>query len=149
MNRRVLAILAGVLVAAVPAAVFAIVQHRTQTGIDVPTPGQEVPLSGLVYKGAAFQAAVTSVRFDLKSEEAAQKVEAEWVFLVQNSDGQMHRIEIFVRPLDEAGKQLGSFSARANLAPGARDQACKVSMKVGADFWKLAKSVKILVDWHS
>jgi hypothetical protein len=120
MHRRRFAILSGVLLAAAPAVVFAVLMHRTQTGIDVPSPGQVVELSGLIYKGSAFQASVTSVRFDSKSEEGAEKVEAEWVFLAQNSDGQMHKIEIFVRPLDEAGKQLGSFSVRAILTPGAR-----------------------------
>lgn len=149
MKGHRLAILAGFVLAAAPAAVLAVLMYRGQTSIDVPTPGQEVPLSRLVYKGSAFQSTVTAVRFESKSEEGAEKVETEWSFLCSNTDGQLHKLEIYVRLLDESGKQLESGSARATLTPGAKDQVCKVKVRAKAEDWKATKSVKIVADWTS
>jgi hypothetical protein len=133
----------------VSAALLAVVMSRKQTGIDVPEPGQDVELSGLNYKGAQFEAKVTSVKLELKGDATADPVEAEWVFLASNSDGQLHRVEIYARPLDESGKQLGQFSKGFHLNAGARDQVCKVPMKIKSADWKAVKTIRIVADWMS
>ncbi len=145
-NRSVL--LMAVL-AAVPIALLAALMHRTQTVIDVPEPGTDVPLSGLTYKGAQFEAKVTTARLERKGEADADPVVAEWTFLGSNSDGQMHRVEIFVRLLDESGKQLEMFSRKSILSGGSRDHPCVVPMKVKAETWKATRSVRIVTDWVS
>ena len=123
--------------------------HRTQTAIDVPEPGMEVPLSGLTYKGTLFEAKVTSARLERKSEADADPMVAEWTFLGSNSDGQIHRVEIFVRLLDDSGKQLGMFAKKFILSGGSHDQPCVVPMKVDAETWKATRSVRIVTDWVS
>ena len=123
--------------------------HRTQTAIDVPEPGTDVPLSGLTYKGTMFEAKVTTARLERKSEAEADPVVAEWTFLGSNSDGQMHRIEIFVRLLDESGKQLEVFAKKCVLPGGSHDEPCVVPMKVKAGAWKATRSVRIVTDWLS
>jgi hypothetical protein len=138
-----------VLLAAVPLVLPAPLMHRTQTMIDPPEPGRDVPLSGLFYKGVQFEAKVTSARLERKGEPDADPVEAEWTFLGSNSDGQMHRIEIFVRLLDESGKQLEMFSGKCVLTGGSHDHPCAASMKVKAGTWKATRSVRIVIDWLS
>ncbi len=90
---------------------------------------------------------VSSVRLDL--EQGADPVKGQWTFLGSNSDGQWHKIEIFVRLLDESGNQLEYSSKRCTLAAGAKDQPCVVSTKVKAETWKATKSIKIVTDWNS
>ncbi len=136
-------------VASVASAVAAPLMHRTQTVISIPEPGTDVALYSLSYKGKAFEARVTSVRLDLKSEAAADPLVGEWTFLGSNSDGQLHRVEIFVRLLDDSGTQLAVFSNTFNLNAGAHDQACKVDMKTKAADWKATKSIRIVTDWRS
>jgi hypothetical protein len=147
MNRRRRSTLLGLALAALPIALMAALMHRTQTAVDVPEPGRDVPLSGLSYGGSAFHATVSSVRLELK--EGSDPVTGEWTFVGSNSDGQIHKIELFVRLLDESGKQLDVFSKHCTLAAGARDQPCGVSMSVKAEYWKATKSVKIVTDWKS
>ncbi len=74
---------------------------------------------------------------------------AEWTFLGSNSDGQLHKVDIYTRLLDEAGKQVGMFSSKCLLGGGASDQPCKVENKVNAADWKATKSVRIVTDWQS
>jgi hypothetical protein len=123
--------------------------HRTQTIINVPEPGTDVALSGLRYKANAFEAKVTSTRLELKSDAGADPIVAEWTFLCSNNDGQMHRVEIFVRLQDESGKQLAMFSQKCMVTAAAHDQAHKVQMKVEAADWKATKAVRIVTDWLS
>ena len=147
MNRRRHSTLLGLALLVLPVALMAALMHRTQTAIDVPEPGKDVVLPGLSYKGKAFEAKVTSVRLEL--EEGSDPVAGQWNFVGSNSDGQWHKIVLYVRPLEESGKQLDVFSNHCTLMAGARDQPCKVPMKVKAEDWKAAKSVKIVVDWMS
>lgn len=150
MNRRDRSVLLLVVLAVVPIAVLAFpLMHRTQTAIDVPEPGTDVPLSGLTYKGTQFEAKVTTARLERKGEADADPLVAEWTFLGSNSDGQMHRVEIFVRLLDESGKQLEMFAKKCVLAGGSHDQPCVVPMKVKAESWKATRSVRIVTDWVS
>ncbi len=123
--------------------------HRTQTIINVPEPGTDVALSGLSYKARAFEAKITSGRLDVRSEADADPVVAEWTFLGSNSDGQMHRVEIFLRLQDESGKQIAMFSGKCILTAGARDQACKVDMKIKAADWNATKAIRLVTDWLS
>jgi hypothetical protein len=122
---------------------------RKQTIINVPEPGTDVALSGLSYKANAFEAKVTSTRLELKSDAGADPILAEWTFLCSNSDGQMHRVEIFVRLQDESGKQLAMFSRKCMVTAAAHDQAHKVEMEVEATDWKATKAVRIVTDWLS
>ena len=133
--------------AAVPVALLAALMHRTQTAIDVPEPGADVALSGLTYKGKAFEAKVTSVRLELKVGSDA--LTGEWTFLGSNSDGQWHKVEPFVRLLDASGELLAVFSKHCTLAAGAQDQPCVVPMNVKPEIWKATKSVRIVTDWTS
>lgn len=150
MARRSRSLLFLVALAVVPIGVSALpLMHRTQTVIDVPEPGTDVTLSGLSYRGTLFEARVTAARLDRKSDADADPVVAEWTFLGSNSDGQMHRVEIFVRLLDESGKQLEMFSKKFILRGGSQDQACVLPMKVKAGTWKATRSVRIVTDWVS
>lgn len=134
----------------IPIALLAFpLMHKTQTAIDVPEPGTDVPLSGLTYKGTLFEAKVTTARLERKTDAEADPVVAEWTFLGSNSDGQMHRVEIFVRLLDQSGEQLEMFSKKFILRGGSRDQPCVVPMKVKAETWKATRSVRIVTDWVS
>jgi hypothetical protein len=122
---------------------------RKQTIINVPEPGTDVALSGLSYKANAFEAKVTSARLELKSDAGADPIVAEWTFLGSNNDGQLHRVEIFVRLQDESGKQIAMYSHKCILNAGARDQACAVEMKIKAADWKATNAVRIVTDWLS
>jgi hypothetical protein len=105
-----------------------------------------VPLDRLVYK-ARFEARVTAVRLDRKSEESADPLRAEWIFVGSNTDGQIHRLELQVRLLDEKGKQIAWFVDEHALAAGAQDQEMTVVMKVKGDVWKKTNRVRIFADW--
>jgi hypothetical protein len=147
VNRKTRSVSIGLVLAALPLALLAALMHRTQTAIDVPESGTDVPLSGLTYKGKAFEAKVTSVRLELKVGSDA--LTGEWTFLGSNSDGQWHKVEPFVRLLDASGEQLAVFSKHCTLAAGSQNQPCVVSMSVKADVWKATKSIKIVTDWTS
>jgi hypothetical protein len=147
VNRRNRSILLGGALAIVPAALLAALMHRTQTAIDVPEPGRDVALSGLTYKGKAFEAKVSSVRLELKG--GSDPLTGQWTFVGSNSDGQWHKVEPFVRLLDETGEQRAVFSQHCTLAAGARDQPCVVKMDVKAEIWKATKSIRIVTDWTS
>lgn len=126
--------------------VIAALMLHTETTIPPPAPGEAVELAGLVYK-ARFEAKVTSVRLVVKSEASADPLVAEWVFTGSNSDGQVHRLDMQVRLLDEKDKQLGVFEARHALGAGAREESFSVPMKVGAAAWGAAKKIRIWANW--
>ncbi len=148
MFRRTSFVSAAVFLASVPAFLIPLMQ-RNQTLIDVPEPGRSVALSGLVYKSKAFEAKITTTTLDLTSAADADPVTGEWTFLGSNSDGQMHKVEIFTRLQDASGKQIEMFSGRCLLSAGSHDQACKVDMKLSAEDWKATTAVRIVTDWQS
>jgi len=149
MNRRIGVVSLFVFLAAATPLFLAPLMHRTQTMIDLPESGKEVALSGLSYKSNMFEAKVTSAKLDVKSGANADPVVVEWTFLGTNTDGQMHKVEIFTRLQDETGKQLAMSSGRCMLSGGAHDQSCKFEMKVSAADWKATKAVRIVTDWQS
>jgi hypothetical protein len=149
MNRRNLFVLVLSALTCVPAVVSAPLMYRAQTVIDVPSPSQDVALSRLSYKANAFEAKLVSVRLEPKGADDADPYAATWTFLGSNNDGQMHKIEIWVRLLDSSGKQIAMFSGKSVLAPGSRDQACVVEMKIKPETWKAVKSVRIVADFLS
>jgi hypothetical protein len=130
------------------AAAFAALMQHSETTIPMPAPGEKTPLEKLEYR-ARFVASIDSVTLQLKSEAGADPVVAEWVFTGSNTDGQAHRVEVVVRLLDEAGKQLAVYSATRILPPGARDMAITVSTKAKADVWSAARKARIFADWRS
>jgi hypothetical protein len=122
-------------------------QH-SETTIPVPAPGEKTALSGLEYR-ARFVASIDSLTLELESAPDADPVLARWDFSGSNTDGQAHRLEIQLRPLDESGSQIGSYSGKSILAPGAKGQQITVRTKVKADVWKAAKKLRIFADWRS
>jgi hypothetical protein len=140
---------ASVLLLVASVSIASPLMHRAQTVISVPAPGEEVPLYGLSYKAKAFEAKITSVKLTIKSAEGADPVEGEWMFLASNSDGQMHKVEIQTRLLDESGTQLALASKVCMLGGGYQDYACPVPFKVKSADWKATKSIRIVSDWQS
>jgi hypothetical protein len=149
MTRRRLSLSLSSFVLAVAPAVLvaASLMMATATTIDVPTPGEDVPLSGLRYKALQFEAKITSVRLEIHSEADADPVLADWSFQGSNSDGQMHRIELQLRMLDASGKQVAMPSHYFTVNPGAHDQVIKFETKLKAADWKATSKVKIVVNW--
>lgn len=125
---------------------FAGLMLHTETTIPVPEANQEILLQRLIYK-ARFEAKVTSVRIVPRSESDVDPLVADWVFAGSNSDGQVHRLEMQIRLLDGAGKQIGFFVAKHPLAAGAHDQKFSVPMKVELRVWRATETVRIFADW--
>lgn len=123
--------------------------QRNQTVISVPAPGEEVTLHTLSYKANAFEAKVYSVKLAVSSADGADPVVGEWTFMTFNTDGQMHKVEIFTRILDESGSQLAMESKKCMIGGGYKDFACTVPLNMKADKWKAAKSVRVVTDWLS
>jgi hypothetical protein len=130
------------------AAAFAALMQHSETTIPMPAPGEKTPLEKLEYR-ARFVASIDSVTLQMKSEGGADPVVADWVFTGSNTDGQAHRVEVVVRLLGEAGKQIGVYSATRILPPGARGMEITLSTKVKADVWSAARKVRIFADWRS
>jgi hypothetical protein len=130
------------------AAAFAALMQHSETTIPMPAAGEKIALEKLEYR-ARFVASIDSLTLDVKSGADADPVVADWVFSGSNTDGQAHRVELVVRLLDEAGKQVGIASAQRILPPGAHDFAVTVSTKVKADAWKATRKVRIFADWRS
>jgi hypothetical protein len=130
------------------AVAFAALMQHSETTIPMPAAGEKTPLEKLEYR-ARFVASIDSVILEMKSGSDADPVVADWVFSGSNTDGQAHRVELVVRLLDEAGKQLGIASAQRILPPGAHDFAVTVSTKVKADAWRAARKARIFADWRS
>ncbi len=137
---------AVVLVSLLSAIAFGALMQHSETTVAVPAAGEKVTFERLQYK-ARFVASVDSLTLKMKSEAGADPVFLEWVFTGSNTDGQAHRVEIVVRLLDEAGTQIGLWSTRRILAPGARGLEITLETKVKGDVWKAAKKVRIFADW--
>jgi len=137
------------LLGVVPMVFAAPLMMRKQTVISVPEPEKVEPLYGLSYKANAFEAKITSVKLTLTSAADADPVVGAWTFLGSNSDGQMHKVEIYTRLLDEGGTQIAATSKLCMLGGGYHDFPCKVDLKVKASEWKVIKSVRIVTDWQS
>jgi len=132
------------------AAAFAVpLMYRAQTVISIPAPGEEVTLYNLAYKPKAFEAKVYSVKLKVESADGADPVTGEWTFLSSNSDGQLHKVEIFTRLLDESGTQLDMESKMCMIGGGYHDFVCTVPLNIKAADWKAVKSVRIVTDWLS
>jgi hypothetical protein len=148
MNRKNLPAFFLLALTAAPAALIAAaLLMATQTVIEVPAAGQDVPLSRLSYKARAFEAKVTSVRLEPRGAAEADPFVADWSFLGSNSDGQMHRLEMQLRLLDESGQQLAMPSHYFTLAAAAHDQAFTLETKLKAAIWKATRKVRIVVNW--
>ena len=107
------------------------------------------PLQGLSYKARRFEAKVTALTVAVKSAEGADPVLVDWTFTASNTDGQIHRVEMQVRLLDDAGKQIGWSTGKHPVRAGASGQTFTVPMKVKADVWRAAKKARIFADWIS
>jgi hypothetical protein len=127
---------------------FAGLMLHSETTIPIPVPGQKTSLAKLEYR-ARFVAALDAVTLELASPDGADPVIVEWTFVGSNTDGQVHRVSIALRLLDEGGSQIGVYTGRGILSAGAKDQRISVSMKVKPDVWKAAKKVRIFADWMS
>ena len=123
--------------------------QRNQTIISVPPPGEVVTLHTLSYKARAFEAKVYSVKLAITSADGADPVVGEWTFMTSNNDGQLHKVEIFTRILDESGTQLAMESRRCMIGGGYHDFQCTVPLNMKAADWKNAKSVRVVTDWQS
>ena len=113
-----------------------------------PEPGAASPLRALV-QGQAFEAKVSAVTLKLTSADGADPVVGEWTFLASNSDGQLHKVEIYTRLLDESGTQIAIDSKECMLGGGSHDFACTVPLNVKAAEWQAIKSLRIVTDWLS
>jgi hypothetical protein len=129
-------------------AAFAALMQHSETTIAMPAAGEKTALEKLEYR-ARFVASVDSVTVQVKSDAGADPVVADWVFTGSNTDGQAHRVELVVRLLDEAGKQIGLYSATKILPPGAHDFSMSVSTKAKAESWTSARKARIFADWRS
>jgi hypothetical protein len=137
---------AGLLALGLASPLFAALMLHTETTIPKPISDETAILNGLVYK-ATFVAKVESVRLDVASEAGADPIIAEWVFSGSNTDGQVHRLDMQVRLLDEKGKQIGVFSARHPLSAGAKNESFSVGMKVKSSAWDATKKIQIWANW--
>ncbi|MDQ5856820.1 MAG: hypothetical protein M3542_00890 [Acidobacteriota bacterium] len=129
-------------------ALASLLQH-SETTIPVPAAGEATPLDGHSYKSRRFETSISSVTVRMKSEKGADSVLADWVFAANNTDGQLHRVEMQVRFLDESGKQIGWSTGKYAVRAGASGEAFPIAMKVKADVWRAAKKVRIFADWLS
>lgn len=128
---------------------FAALMQHSETTIPLPPGGEATSLKGLSYKSRRFEASVTSLTVRMKSEENAALVLADWVFTANNTDGQVHRVEMQIRFLDESGKQIGWSTGKYAVRAGASGETFPIKMKVKAEMWRAAKKVRIFADWIS
>ncbi|MFY9552561.1 MAG: hypothetical protein WAU32_15550 [Thermoanaerobaculia bacterium] len=149
MNRRNHSLLLVAFLCSASAVLSLPLMYRGQTVIDIPEPGQDVALSRLSYKANAFEAKFDSVRLEPKGAAGADPYVANWTFVGSNNDGQMHKVEIWVRLLDPTGKQVAMFSKKCVLPPGSHDQPCAVEMEIKPEIWKTVKSARIVADFLS
>ena len=147
-ERRSRAIFAVALSLASAVAFAALMQH-SETTIPIPEGGVATSLKSLSYKSRRFEASITSVTLQVKSEERADPALVEWTFTSSNTDGQVHRVEMQVRLLDESGKQIGWATGKYAVRAGASGEPFTISMKVKADVWRAAKKARIFADWLS
>jgi hypothetical protein len=128
---------------------FAALMQHSETTIPVPPAGESTPLQGLSYKARRFEAKITALTVAVKSPEGADPALVDWTFTASNTDGQIHRVEMQVRLLDDAGKQIGWSTGKHPVRAGADGQTFTVPMKVKADVWRAAKKARIFADWIS
>ena len=128
---------------------FAALMQHSETTIPVPAAGEATSLKGLSYKSRRFEASITSVTVRMKSEEGADPVLMDWVFTASNTDGQVHRVEMQIRFLDESGKQVGWSTGKYAVRAGASGSTFPIAVKVKGDVWRAAKRVRIFADWLS
>ena len=139
----------AVVLSLVSGVAFAALMQHTETTIAIPAPGEATSLKGLSYKSRRFEASIGSVTLQSKSAEGADPVLVDWGFTASNTDGQVHRVEMQVRLLDESGKQIGWATGKYPVRAGASGEAFSVPMKVKADVWRNAKKARIFADWLS
>ncbi len=128
---------------------FAGLMQHSETTISVPSADKATSLKGLSYKSRRFEASITSLTVKVKSEEGADPMRADWIFTANNTDGQVHRVEMQIRLLDEAGKQIGWSTGKYAVRAGASGATFPIAMKVKADVWRAARKVRIFADWIS
>ena len=128
---------------------FASLMQHSETTIPVPAAGEATPLKGLSYKSSRFEASITSLTVKVTSAEGADPARVEWNFTASNTDGQIHRVEMQVRLMDESGKQIGWATGKYPVRAGARGETFLIPMKVKADVWRAAKKARIFADWLS
>jgi hypothetical protein len=133
----------------VSAVAFAALMQHSETTIPIPTAGEVTPLQGLSYKARRFEAKITALTVTVKSPEGADPMLMDWTFTGSNTDGQMHRVEMQIRLLDDAGKQIGWSTGKHPVRAGASGETFTVPMKVKADVWSAAKKARIFADWIS
>ena len=131
------------------AATFAALMQHSETTIVTPAIGARVALDRLVYKSRRFEARVTSVEVRAKSAPDTEPLVADWTFTASNNDGQLHRVEMQIRLLDESGKQIGWFVAKHPVRAAASEETFRVPMKVKRDVWAATHRVRIFADWLS
>ena len=128
---------------------FAALMQHSETTIPIPSTGVSTPLQGLSYKARRFEAKVTALTVTARSAEGADPVMLDWAFTGSNTDGQMHRVEMQIRLLDEAGKQIGWSTGKYPVRAGASGETFSIPMKVKAEVWRAAKKARIFADWIS
>src|SRR5262245_59536256 len=114
--------------------------HRAQTVMALPPIGEEITLSALSYKSKAVDAKVHAVKLEVTSAEGADTVTGDWIFYAANSDGQMHKVEIYTRLLAESGEQVSVQSKMCMLNGGSQNFECRVPLKLKAADFKATKS---------
>ena len=130
-------------------AAFAALMQHSETTIPIPEGGVLTSLKSLSYKSRRFEASIATVTLTVKSEEGADPALVDWTFTGSNTDGQVHRVEMQVRLLDESGKQIGWATGKYAVRAGASGEPFTISMKVKADVWRAAKKARIFADWLS
>jgi hypothetical protein len=138
----------AVVLLSVPLALLASTMKQTVTAITVPKDSATIPLRDLIYK-ARFTAEVKAVRLDPMPAAGADPVEADWVFMGSNTDGQIHRVSITLTLADESGNKMDSFGTKVMLPAGAKDKLWSVHMKVPAKVWTATRTIRIAADWFS
>jgi hypothetical protein len=128
---------------------FAALMQHSETTIPIPSAGEVTPLQGLSYKARRFEAKITALTVEVKSPEGSDPALVDWTFTGSNTDGQMHRVEMQIRLLDDAGKQIGWSTGKHPVRAGASGETFTVRMKVKADVWRAAKKARIFADWIS
>lgn len=131
------------------AAAFAALMQHSEATIPTPEIGARVPLKGLAYRSRRFEAKISSVELAAKSSPDADPLVVDWVFTADNTDGQLHRVEMQIRLLDESGKQIGWFVGRHPVRAGAHGETFRVPMKVKRPVWSQTRKVRIFADWMS
>jgi hypothetical protein len=149
MRHRVRLSAVFLLFALVATSAFAALMQHSETTIVKPEIGKRIALDRLAYKSRRFEARIPSVELQLKSAEGADPLVADWVFTSSNTDGQMHRVEMQVRLLDEAGKQIGWVVAKHPVRAAAHEEPFRVPMKVKQSVWDATRKVRIFADWLS